>query len=234
MAIVKEDSGRGSASSATQVTFGINPSGSDRFLAVAALGGKSAGISAAPTITLGAVSVGDNRHSQAHGTYWRHTIDTLTAPATGEQTVTVTWADTQNEACAIGGAWSGVDQTTPVDAGTIVSITSSGSVNLLDGSVASEAGDVVLQSLVHGGSLYSGVADGPTDATADASVTAVATGYINIRYGQIDFDAQAGSATADVGYTWTGYHNAILGAFNINASAGGGGSGNPWYHYAQQ
>ena len=205
-----EDSGSGDASASDNVTCGVNPNGTNRALFVQSLGSDVPAGDAAPTVDFGGTSVGDNVAAQLFANYYRHSVDVLVAPDEGEDTVTVTWSETQSDCSVIAAALSDVDQSTPYD--TPVTSAEDLGYSSASAGVTSEVGDLVLSSIAIG----SGNSTAPTD-TGGGTVIAEQGPHTNAYDAYLEGGYEAGAAgTVTRSYSWTGSAGYGLIAFNVN------------------
>ena len=208
MAIAIEDDNSASAAGANQITFAIVPAGTNRLLVVS--GGNSAGENRATlsAITLGVVSVGDSRWDVTNSTFYRAWCNSLTQPATGSATVTIDLSDSDDELGGGAVAFSGVDQTTPIDGVN----TATGSSDTISETVTSAVNDLVYDTpyAVYQGNLNE-------------------TGGGDLRWNELNIGTyidtagytEAGATTVTRSYDKTGgdYNDWIWGGLNINVSA---------------
>lgn len=134
----------GSACSGTTgPTFSINPSGSDRFIYFYSSRFDSSA-TATPTITLNGSPATTRTTIDINGGNFQLYTAYIIAPATGSQTVAVTYSDAVDGDCLIGAvSFSGVHQATPL--GTISSTGPQNSTTCVNAPSGGGAGGMVLQ-----------------------------------------------------------------------------------------
>lgn len=139
----------------------------------------------------------------------------LLSPTATTANVVFTWAG-GNHMRAIVGAFSGVDQTTPDDAQQTVDGSGGGTSSTVN--VSSATDNLVMDCL-----------------TASAGVTVLTAGAGQTEINQMTTDtgaghqalassSEAGSTTATMSWSWTGFVSYVGWAWDINAASGGGGA----------
>ncbi len=223
MAIAVEAVVSAQASGATSVTTpSITPAGANRLLM--ALGGNSAGTVAAYSDMTYAAGQMTAKWDVTYQTYFRNVCEFLVAPSTGGGVVVYTVAATQDELGVGAVAYSGVDQTTPLD--TEASANAGAGATSISVNVAGATDDLVADFLYGSGAsptinqsntsrfTQTGIGGGDTAACGSTK-------------------ASSGTTTMGWAFSSSTYGTGIVGV-NINADAGAGGTANPWYYYAQQ
>lgn len=142
------------------------------------------------------------------GSWWR-----LVAPATGTHAFTVT-ASPYSQPLVAFGDWDGVDQTTPLTAGTADTGNSAGATSTSN-TVPTDGQAVGVLTTNYGGSSPAASA-GTTMVGTPVSDTDTTGAYIVFGYR---------TSTGTIGFTWSGSIDWDLRTVILNPSGGGGGGG---------
>jgi hypothetical protein len=150
----------------------------------------------------------------------------LVGPATGSRTLSATFSSPNTYMGVLWLAYSGVDQTTPVDIATRASVSgTSGSIAAW--SIAVGSGNLAVGCCVHLIAGFTVTAQNSTVIRLDGANGAKGN------FGRAIAGELGTSPTASLGWTTTGTPASFGTAIEINASAGGP-SGKPTMYYAQQ
>jgi hypothetical protein len=189
-------------------SFSHTTSGSDRFLMVGCVNSESLTFTGA---TYNGASMGsaiiDTLAESRKVIVWG-----LVNPASGANTVEVTWSDGNREPYCQAMSFSGVDQSTPYDT---IPTTASGFGTSSSQSITSEADDMVVQWVVTSGGI--------TGWTAGAGETEIHQAIGGGAAHNLLTSYEAGDTSVTMSSSWTGGTSWRTAGMNLNA----GGAGPP-------
>jgi hypothetical protein len=194
-------------------------SGSDRILMVGVLSGAGSPVdpSAVKWGGSGGASLTQVGSTVNVGSFVKVSLWRLVNPASGSNTVHVTWGSAQDERALVAAAYTGVDQTTPL--GTPATATGTNTTPTVN--VSSAAGELVVDSV---GFLDQG-GNNRTLAVGASQTSRAEVEGANLGFEGLGISDEAGTATVTMSWTTSGNVDnwGIIGVA-LKPSVGGGGA----------
>lgn len=207
MAIAFDAAISAKATAASSLSFSHTCTGTERFLFVGA-GNSSGDLPANASVTYATIALTRPWAIQAQS-FYRNSGHYLVNPASGANTVAVTWENIEDELAAGAISFTGVDQTTPV--GTSATANGASGVPTVD--VSSESGGIVVDNIYGNGSTATPTAGTGQTRRWGELVAAGAAGAGS---------TEAGAATVTMSWADADWGEWIVGALPIKAAAAGG------------
>lgn len=213
MAIAPDASSGTFGNGSPTLTLAHTCTGSNLALVVGAASGNTSDLITGATATYNGVSMGSARVFDTATGNARMFMWVLAAPATGTHNIVITPGTSGALLCLIGGSFTGVDQTTPVDSAGTEHTSTAFPSSPFSQSVTVSAGGVAVDMFYH---LASGSA-----FTPDATQTAVGSQQDDTG-GRAGMSFKAAATAMSWAYTGASGLPTVLGVVALKAAAAGG------------
>lgn len=229
MAVAFDGVNSAQAVGASTLSVSITTSGANRYLLANAGVSSGTGAPTYTSLTYNGVSMGTPLVNQTSTANLRQVVSGLVAPASGANTLAITWSGAGDELALGGCSFTGVDQSTPIGTPGTATGTQAASITV---NASSAAGEIVIDALYVGGSgavapnTTIAVGAGQTSRWEQESIGAYSAGGQSTEPGgaTVTMSWTASATTYDWALFAVGVKPAAAGGLVVNPLSGRGGT----------